>query len=229
MSELDVSEFADGEKGSEENTKQADGGMAPTVSIEEVGIVRPIKVAALLSMIIGVILLSLAIAASGWIRGDNKQEGLWAVCYDDANETGVINCSENESRIGSLDWMDACRALSIVALMGGFSGFIVGTIGVTTSELKMKPCFYTTAMVLMWLSSLPLFITLIVFAKRFVEENQPETWSVGWPYVFSLIALALYLLSAIIFIVDRNADEIVLCEVSTATEEQGIEEEAVDV
>ncbi|XP_033763646.1 uncharacterized protein LOC117344887 [Pecten maximus] len=229
MSELDVSEFADGERDVEENTKQSDGGMAPTVSIEEVGIVRPIKVAALLSMIIGVILLSLAIASSSWVRGDNKQEGLWAVCYDDANDTGVINCMENESRIGSLDWMDACRALSVIALMGGFSGFIVGTIGVTTSELKMKPCFYTTSMVLMLLSSLPLFITLIIFVKRFVEENQPETWSVGWSFVFAVITLALYIASAIIFIIDRNADEILLCEVSTANEESGIEEEATDV
>ncbi|XP_069114966.1 peripheral myelin protein 22-like [Argopecten irradians] len=228
MSELDVSEFADGERGVEEPTKEVDGGMAPTVSIEEVGIVRPIKVVALLSMIIGVILLSLAIAASGWIRGDNKAEGLWAVCYDDVNETGVINCMDNESRIGSLDWMDACRAMSIVALMGGFAGFIVGTIGVTSSELKMKPCFYTTAIVLMFLSSLPILITLITFAKRFVEENQPETWSVGWPYVLSIITLTLYLASAVIFIVDKNADEIVLCEVSSANEENGIEE-ATDV
>ncbi|OWF44071.1 transmembrane protein 47-like [Mizuhopecten yessoensis] len=229
MSELDVSEFADGERGVEENTKQAEGGMAPTVSIEEVGIVRPIKVVGLMSMIVGVLLVALATAGSNWVRGDNKMEGLWAVCYDDANETGVINCSDNESRIGSLDWMDACRALTIVALMGGFASFVVGTIGVTTSDLKLKPCFYTTTTVLMWLSAIPLLTTLCVFVTRFVKENQPQTWSVGWPFVFALIALALYILAAIIFAVDRNADEILVCEVSTANAEEGIEEEATDV
>ncbi|RUS88719.1 hypothetical protein EGW08_003534 [Elysia chlorotica] len=78
-------------------------GKAPTVYIETLLVVRPIKVVGLMCGIIAVLLLLLSIAATSWLQAERTREGLWEKCvYNVTNSDYLDECELTDDTRGEI-------------------------------------------------------------------------------------------------------------------------------
>lgn len=182
--------------------------MAPTVSIEQIAVVRPIKIAALLCAMGGVFLNVLSYSATTWVRGEQMRAGLWESCIYVTDDK--IQCSESPSS----DWLEACRVLSGLSLGTCFLSLIIVSVGLTTNIFSRKYKYYVIGMVFLIIAGLTEITSLIVYPVMFSEDGgqNVRSWGMGWAYGLGWIAAISMTVGSVLLYMDKNADELVYKE-----------------
>ncbi|XP_058483530.1 claudin 15-like a [Solea solea] len=111
------------------------------------------------------------------IISQRQFENLWHSCAE--NSAGIAECRDFETLLGLPGYVQACRALMIIALLMGLACMVVSLLGVkcirigsTTDQTKAKIAF--TGGILSMLSGLCVLIACSWYAYRVVQDfNNP--------------------------------------------------------
>ncbi|XP_051717869.1 claudin 15-like b isoform X2 [Ctenopharyngodon idella] len=104
-------------------------------------------------------------------------QNLWQTCAE--GSTGVTNCKQFESMLSLSVYIQACRALMIIALILGLLSVILGTMGLKCTKLgstseETKGKISLTAGVIFILSGLCVMVAVSWYAAQVVQEfNDP--------------------------------------------------------
>ncbi|CAC5376888.1 unnamed protein product [Mytilus coruscus] len=184
--------------------------MAPTVSIEQITIVRPIKVVALLCAVMGLFMNCLSVGSTSWFQTDFGRDGLWQTCVfidDDAIQCRTVKIS---------DWLEASRVLFVIGMVICFLSIVLTSFGLTTDLFHRKEKYYIAGMTCMVLAALSEMICLIIHPVKYNEELEKAgkhlSWGMGWSYGLGWIAAILMTAGAVILYIDKNADELIYRE-----------------
>ncbi|XP_060586460.1 transmembrane protein 47-like isoform X2 [Ruditapes philippinarum] len=198
--------------------------MAPTASIEAVMVVRPYKVVALLLGFINLIVMTMFIGASTWVHLGDVRMGLWEECV--IVTPGRIDCFPNEE---PPDWMLASRGLCLLGLILCFCASVVVCIGINAGKFRTRYRCYFVAMLIYFLGVMFDTTALIIYPVKYSEQigmrAGNESWSFGWAYGLGWGSTALMAFSAILLCLDKDADEVIMREVTDY--ENGIEEDEI--
>lgn len=204
--------------------------VAPTMQIETVLIIRPLKVTAFVCGLVATILLMVCIACTAWLQTENTRQGLWSKCvnvqrmYEDVLRD-EIDCQDTEQQ----DWLLACAALCIIGAILCLIATVFNAIGLANKSVLWKFKYYRVAMYLMFLSAINLIIALIVFPVMFLEEREQRIntkWYFGWGYGVAWGATIFILGAAILLLVDKESEEIFYREKTCYQHQEDEEEEA---
>ncbi|KAK6176312.1 hypothetical protein SNE40_014617 [Patella caerulea] len=185
--------------------------MAPTVAIETVIIVRPLKVIAVLCGCVALFLMMLSIAATTWLEADGRREGLWELCRRTDTDGMEIECIKNQPRA----WIEACRALCLMALAVCLCAVIVACVGLKTERFRWKYHYYKAAMIIMFIAVTLQAISLIIFPVKFLEEitqKEEVRWEFGWAYGIGWGSAIFMLGASILLLIDRDNEEVMYRE-----------------
>lgn len=194
--------------------------IAPTVSIETVIVVRPMKVMAVMLGFVAILLMILVVGASSWVKVSVYREGLWDRCY--ITGPGRITCQEGEER----SWILACRALCVLAGALCFVAGVVTSRGLCAMTFRKRYRCYFVAMLIYFLAVFFNITALIIFPIKYDEElrrNGIKEWVFGWAYGLGWGVTVIILISAFLLWLDKDADEIIFRE-KTSYNNEGIEE-----
>ncbi|CAM4549070.1 unnamed protein product [Leuciscus chuanchicus] len=121
-----------------------------------------------------------------WKRGSNVNavltsssyfQGLWISCA--SNSLGAIQCQKFKTVLGLEGYIQACRALMIIALVLGLLSVILATMGLKCTKLgstseESKGKISLTAGVMFILSGVCVMVAVSWYAARVVQEfNDP--------------------------------------------------------
>ncbi|KAK7490979.1 hypothetical protein BaRGS_00017851 [Batillaria attramentaria] len=202
-------------------------GSAPTTTIETLVVVRPLKVIAVVLAALAMMLMMLSVAATTWLEANSVREGLWEKCTFRENETDMVDCDINVPR----DWLQACRALCMIAMILTFIGIIVASVGLRSENFRFKYRYYVVSMVI-WFSAVGIqLISLVTFPIKFLDEIDDRAqlhWEFGWAYGVGWGAAVFIFVSGILLLIDKGAEEIIYREVTTKKESLEEEEGATE-
>ncbi|ESO91371.1 hypothetical protein LOTGIDRAFT_182635 [Lottia gigantea] len=185
--------------------------MAPTVAIETIVIVRPLKVVAVMCGCVALFLMMLSIAATTWLEADGRREGLWEICRRTDKDDLDIECQKNQPRA----WIEACRVLCLSAVAVCLCSVIVACVGLNTERFRWKYHYYKAAMIIMFVAVALQAISLIIFPVKFLEEigDRAEVrWEFGWAYGIGWGSAIFMLGSSILLLIDRDNEEVLYRE-----------------
>lgn len=198
-------------------------GKAPTVYIETLLVVRPIKVVGLMCGIIAVLLLMLSIAATSWLHAERTREGLWERCvYNVTNSDYLDECKLADN---SRDWVVACQALCLMSLITCIIAIIITSLALTNTNFKVKYKLYWAGLVAFLIAVLFELVSLIIFPVKFLDEissRDETTWRFGWAYIVGWIGAVAEFAAGLFLLLDKGAEEIIYRE-RVLHEENGIE------
>jgi len=188
-----------------------------------VSIVRSIKVISIICAGLSIFFNGLSIAASAWLKSGDYQEGLWQRCDYIAED--YVTCREGTLR----EWIEGCRALVIISLVMSFVGLVVTSVGVQSTNFRMKYRYYTISLLILFAAAVPEIVALILFPVKFVDELTSEaSWGVGYAYCLGWISAICNLIGGILLYIDRNTDEAMDREKTTCYLNESIEEGSFD-
>ncbi|KAG1932713.1 claudin 15-like b isoform X1 [Pimephales promelas] len=104
-------------------------------------------------------------------------EGLWVTCA--SNSQGAIQCQRFKTVLGLAGYIQACRALMIIALVLGLLSVVLATMGLKCTKLgstseESKGKISLTSGVMFILSGLCVMVAVSWYAARVVQEfNDP--------------------------------------------------------
>ncbi|XP_067307488.1 claudin 15-like b [Pseudorasbora parva] len=111
------------------------------------------------------------------VTSSSHFEGLWMSCA--SNSLGAIHCQRFKTILGLPGYIQACRALMIIALVLGLLSVILATMGLKCTKLgsaseESKGKISLTAGVMFILSGLCVMVAVSWYAARVVQEfNNP--------------------------------------------------------
>ncbi|GFO34451.1 lens fiber membrane intrinsic protein [Plakobranchus ocellatus] len=198
-------------------------GKAPTVYIETLLVVRPIKVIGLMCGIIAVLLLMLSIAATSWLRADDVREGLWERCTYNytMTEPNWLDCELGRAT----EWMTACQALCLMSLITCVIAIIITSVALRNTNFKIKYKLYWAGLITFLVAVLFELISLIIFPVKFLDDistREQYHWSFGWAYIVGWVGAVAEFAAGLFLLLDRGAEEIIYRE-RVLHEENGIE------
>ncbi|XP_035824733.1 transmembrane protein 47 [Aplysia californica] len=186
---------------------------APTVAIETVLVVRPIKVVGLLCGVLAVLLLMLSVAATAWLQANGSREGLWEKCTYNQTIPDWLECDLGLPR--GHEWITACQALCLISLIVCILAIVVTSVALRTSNFKIKYKLYWAGLTLFFLAVMFELISLVIFPIKFLDEiqNRDEAqWRFGWAYVIGWAAAVCEFAAGLFLLLDRGAEEILYRE-----------------
>ncbi|XP_060762454.1 claudin 15-like a [Neoarius graeffei] len=109
------------------------------------------------------------------IISSRQYENLWHACAEDS--TGISQCRDFESLLDLPGFLQACRALMIIALILGLSSMIMATMGLKCISIgsasdQAKSKMAATGGILFLLAGLSTMVATSWYAARVVEEFQ---------------------------------------------------------
>ncbi|XP_056098948.1 claudin 15-like b isoform X1 [Rhinichthys klamathensis goyatoka] len=140
----------------------------------------------LLLGLVGWCLESSCVNSAVWRRGSHAEavltsssyfEGLWMTCA--SNSLGAVHCQRFKTILGLPGYIQACRALMIIALVLGLLSVVLATMGLKCTKLgstseESKGKISLTAGVMFMLSGLCVMVAVSWYAARVVQEfNDP--------------------------------------------------------
>uniref|UniRef100_A0A8C2C7E4 Claudin n=1 Tax=Cyprinus carpio TaxID=7962 RepID=A0A8C2C7E4_CYPCA len=111
------------------------------------------------------------------VTASSRFEGLWLSCA--SNSLGAIHCQRFKTVLGLPGYIQACRALMIIALILGLLAVILAAMGLKCTKLgstseESKGKISLTAGVLFILSGVCVMVAVSWYAARVVQEfNDP--------------------------------------------------------
>ncbi|XP_067682485.1 p53 apoptosis effector related to PMP-22-like isoform X2 [Haliotis asinina] len=169
---------------------------------------RPIKLLAVIFTGIALLLLIIGVAAADWVdvkftavKDGWQSWGLWEHCY--VITSSLTACVKK-------DWMSACAALTLLALIGSVGALGLGICGLCTH----KRLLYIIAGVLTALGALFILISVIIFPVKFSEDitnahrSDLERWDIDWTYGVTLGGLFFLVGAAIFFFLKQENQEV---------------------
>ncbi|KAK3798585.1 hypothetical protein RRG08_031596 [Elysia crispata] len=198
-------------------------GKAPTVYIETLLVVRPIKVVGLMCGIIAVLLLMLSVAATSWLQAERTREGLWERCvYNVTNSDFLDECELTDN---TREWVVACQALCLMSLITCIVAIIITSVALRNTNFKIKYKLYWAGLIAFLLAVLFELLSLIIFPVKFLEEissRDQTSWSFGWAYIVGWVGGVAEFAAGLFLLLDKGAEEIIYRE-RVLHEENGIE------
>ncbi|CAL1531303.1 unnamed protein product [Lymnaea stagnalis] len=184
---------------------------APTVIIETVLVVRPIKVVGLLCGVIAVLLLMLSVAATAWLQADGTREGLWERCTYNKTVPAWLDCDYGLPR----EWVTACQALCLISLIVCIVAIVFTSIGLRTSNFTIKYKLYWVGLITFFVAVAFELISLVIFPIKFLDEiteREEIHWSFGWAYIVGWAGAVSEFAAGLFLLLDRGAEEILYRE-----------------
>lgn len=189
---------------------------APTTTIETVTVVRPLKVIALLFLILATVLLAVCLACTTWLKTENFRTGLFEECSAE-KPTGPLppyapkagSCQMIAAR-GKV-YIKAVAALLVIAGLLTLAAAVITGIGLKTMNASRKYLFYRLALYVALLSVVLALIALVVFPVCFYTELKDwgeTSWDFDWAYGVAWGATLFSFASAILLICDKEHEEI---------------------
>ncbi|XP_072546882.1 claudin 15-like b isoform X2 [Salminus brasiliensis] len=111
------------------------------------------------------------------ITSSSQYEGLWTTCA--ANSMGAVQCQRYKTILGLPGYVQACRALMIIALLFGLFSILLSVLGLKCTKLgsmsdEGKGRLTLTAGAMFILSGVCVLIAVSWYAARIVQEfNDP--------------------------------------------------------
>ncbi|XP_056330432.1 claudin 15-like b isoform X1 [Danio aesculapii] len=148
--------------------------------------VMVLQVLGLFLGIVGWCLESSSINSSVWkssshgeavVTASSQFEGLWFSCA--SNSLGAIHCQRFKTTLGLPGYIQACRALMIIALILGLLSVVLASMGLKCTKLgstseEAKGKISLTAGIMFILSGLCVIVAVSWYAARVVQEfNDP--------------------------------------------------------
>ncbi|BFZ23624.1 hypothetical protein BsWGS_26663 [Bradybaena similaris] len=196
---------------------------APTVFIETVLVVRPIKVIGVLCGVIALLLLSLSVAATSWLYADGAREGLWERCTYNLTVPDWVDCGQALPR----DWVVICQSLCLVSMIICLIAVVLVSVGLRTVNFQAKYKLYWVGLVSFFIAALVEIVSLVIFPIKFLDEienREQAHWSFGWAYIVGWVGAVIEFLAGLLLLLDRGAEEIIYREkVVQAETKNGIE------
>uniref|UniRef100_A0A0B7AFJ6 MARVEL domain-containing protein n=1 Tax=Arion vulgaris TaxID=1028688 RepID=A0A0B7AFJ6_9EUPU len=184
---------------------------APTVFIETVLVVRPIKIIGLLIGVTSVLLLTLSIAATAWLHSDGAREGLWERCTYNKTVPQWVDCD------GGIpyEWMPVCQSLCLISVIICIIAIIITSAGLRTVNFQAKYKLYWTGLVCFFLAVLLELTSLVIFPIKFLDEMEDKEqthWSFGWAYIVGWLGGVCEFIAGLFLLLDITAEEIIYRE-----------------
>jgi len=194
---------------------------APTTTIETVTVVRPLKVIALICLIISVILLIVCLATTTWLKAGDFRTGLFEECSvaRTAGATASPKLPKAAPPLGECQpvkyrgkvYIQATAALLVIAGIVTVIAIIMTILGLTTQNPNRKYLFYRVAMYLALIAVLFELIGLVVFPVCFYMELKDWgtlPWEFDWSYGVAWGAALFAFGSSLLLICDKEHEEI---------------------
>ncbi|CAD5213718.1 unnamed protein product [Bursaphelenchus xylophilus] len=194
---------------------------AQTTTIETVSVVRPMKVIALICLILSLILLIIALSTKSWVSSDRFHTGLFEECTAESNNGRPANIvpvpdapaegtCQSITR-ANLVYVKAVAGLLIVAALATFIGLLANLLGLKTNDLHKKHTFYKGATYAALFSVLCQLTALIVYPVCFfftMNTYGIRNWAFDWSYGVAFGAMLITFGASLMLICDKEHDEI---------------------
>lgn len=188
---------------------------APTTTIETVTVVRPLKVLALLCLILSLILLVVCLATSFWLRSGAFRTGLFEECTSDDLTGGTLpdappagQCQLSKS---NRVYIKAVATLLVIGALLVLAGIALTAFGLASSNASRKYLYYRIAMYFALLAVLLKLIGLVVFPVCFYLELKDwgkQRWEFDWSYGVAWGSTLFTFGAALLLICDKEHEEI---------------------
>ncbi|CAD5209492.1 unnamed protein product [Bursaphelenchus okinawaensis] len=196
---------------------------AQTTTIETVTVVRPMKVIALICLILSFILLIIALSTKSWVGSNQFHTGLFQECTAES-QTGS-NSPANIVPVPDAPAPGTCEAISrdnlvyvkavvgllIVAVLATSIGFLTNLLGLKTNDLHKKHAFYKIATYSALFSVLCQLTALIVYPVCFfftMNMYGIRNWAFDWSYGVAFGAMLITFGASLMLICDKEHDEV---------------------
>ncbi|KAL7849501.1 hypothetical protein SRHO_G00211240 [Serrasalmus rhombeus] len=158
----------------------------------------PVEILAFLLCVGGSMLAGVALANDYWrvssysgsvITSSRQYQNLWHACAEAS--TGIKNCKEFESMLALEGYVQACRALMIIALLFGLFSILLSALGLKCTKLgsmsdQAKGRLTLAAGILFILSGVCVLTAVSWYAARIVQEfNDPFYVGTKYSYNYS--------------------------------------------
>ncbi|KAK0395760.1 hypothetical protein QR680_001415 [Steinernema hermaphroditum] len=190
---------------------------AQTTTIETVTVVRPLKVIALICMVVALALLIVSLATTNWLSSDSLKIGLFWECGVESararlnpvsNAPKPGQCQEH-SRDAS--YIIAVIVLLIIACVATFFGIIMNVLGLRGNDLHKKYIFYKATTCLIIFAVFLELTSLIIFPVCFyVRRNDygVRNWDFDWSYGIAWGATVFSFAASLLMICDKEHEDI---------------------
>jgi len=187
---------------------------APKTTIETVTVVRPLKVCALLCLIVATILIIVALATTTWLKAGGFRTGLFEECTSD-NAPTPLPPSHPEPRkcrpVHKVAYIQATAGLLVIAALLTVLSAGLTTAGLRTDNANRKYLFYRVAMYVALVAVLLELISLVVFPVCFYLEMKNlllPSWDFDWSYGVAWGSALFTFGAALLLICDKEHEEI---------------------
>lgn len=191
---------------------------APTMTIETVRVGRPIKVLSLLSSVVSLLCFIVSIVSTVWISKGNTRTGLYEECSLSAGNNPEVSTESSCMIVLTTAWDRlVCAVLAPTAVISIVIGIFLFIGGMLTMDVQQKIILYNSVIIVYTLANLAMLTTSIILpiaADRMMtikEESATDgsrTLTLGWAYILTLCGLGTLVVSIILLLVDRKADEV---------------------
>jgi len=188
--------------------------MAPTVTIEQISVTRPLKVIALVCAVITSFLMLLACFSSDWLLAVGWRQGLFNHCIEPGAPKPLpfqINAEPGCHNARDEPYILASAALSVVCLVLSILASLLTAVGLNKTDPNAKAKFYRAAVWLMTFALIAILVALILYPVFFVQElelGNRTLWEFGWAYGVGWGA-AIFLFGAVVLLLcDQEEEEL---------------------
>ncbi|VBB25647.1 unnamed protein product [Acanthocheilonema viteae] len=184
-------------------------------TIETVTVVRPLKVIALVCLLIAFILLILCLSTTWWLRSGGFRTGLWLECTASDQTQSTIAGGPPPGRCQKIHrhaaYIKLVAAFLITAAVLTFFAFFLNIFGLRAQDLHRKYVFYKFATYISLLGVFLELVSLIVFPVCFYVEMKNfgyRNWEFDWSYGVAWGATLFAFGASLLLICDKEHEEV---------------------
>ncbi|MCP9261825.1 Transmembrane protein 47 [Dirofilaria immitis] len=183
-------------------------------TIETVTVVRPLKIIALVCLLVAFVLLILCLSTTWWLRSGGFRTGLWLECTaPDQTQSAVAGGPPR--KVPKIHrhaaYIKLVAAFLITAAILTFFTFFLNIFGLRTQDLHWKYVFYKFATYISLLGVFLELVSLIVFPVCFYVEMKNfgyRNWEFDWSYGVAWGATLFAFGASLLLICDKEHEEV---------------------
>uniref|UniRef100_A0AC35UEY6 Transmembrane protein 47 n=1 Tax=Rhabditophanes sp. KR3021 TaxID=114890 RepID=A0AC35UEY6_9BILA len=190
--------------------------VAQTTTIETITVVRPLKITALICLLISLALLVVALATDYWLRTASFHKGLFRECTDTNDDartrpvSGAPPPGECKKPSGEA-YVNAVIALMIIGGIFTIFALVTNILGLKSDDHHRKYVFYKVATSTALFTVLCQIISLILFPACFyvrMSDYNINNWEFDWSYGIAWCSCMFAFGASLLLICDKEHEEV---------------------
>ncbi|CEF63742.1 PMP-22/EMP/MP20/Claudin superfamily-containing protein [Strongyloides ratti] len=191
--------------------------VAQTTTIESVTVIRPLKITALLCLIISLGLMIAALSTNNWLRTGSYHTGLFNECTDTGGLDSLIKPISGSPLPGQCQktkdyaYVKAVISLLIISCIIILFASISNILGLKSDDQHRKYLYHKVATGLTFLAVLCDILSLIIYPACFyniMSMLQIRHWELDYSYAIAWGAFSFAFTALLLKICDKEHEEV---------------------